>query len=230
MKNIELNEKQLKSLKLFSYYAKSHGCDEATCSVYLYSDGDIDEYSMENWYCDNGSTRIEGYEAINDIVKYIMDSTDYGALMEDSDNSGTIEFSIDCNEKKLDVYLYENVKGTNELGAEYDVEEEDSEDLKNFFIEMRDSGLTEGSVPFDGGGDSGQIESYLETKDGNVDIPSGVEDWLYRSLESFYGGWEINEGSHGKFNFDFDKKNIYLEFNEHTDETESHGKICHIQF
>jgi len=41
-------------------------------------------------------------------------------------------------------------------------------------------------------------------------VPSQVEDWCYQQLEEHFGGWEINEGSQGEFQFDFNQKTLIL--------------------
>jgi hypothetical protein len=105
-------------------------------------------------------------------------------------------------------------------------------------------------VSFDGGGDSGQVETPCEFKpeesakqaeallgevvkgsrvsDGQRYSPSGMEHiWrddptlerlidglCYEVLETVAGGWEINEGSHGTFHFDANKRKMTLDFNE----------------
>jgi hypothetical protein len=230
MRDIKLTEGQLKSLKLFSYYIKSNGCSEVIGSVYFYDGGDYDSNDIGYWHCKDTYSTIDGYDAIDNIIKHIIYESEFSELLEEEYSSGSIEFVLDCNDKRLDVILYEQVNSNNELGNSYDVEEEDNEDLNKFFIEMRDKGLRDGSVTFDGGGDSGEIYSFLDTEDGLIRLPSGVENWLYNTLKNFYGGWEINEGSHGQFEFDFDGKEILLHFNEHAVDTISRGKIFETEF
>lgn len=41
-----------------------------------------------------------------------------------------------------------------------------------------------------------------------------ISSLCYDTLESVYGGWEINEGSHGTFTFDVKKRKVILDFNE----------------
>lgn len=105
-------------------------------------------------------------------------------------------------------------------------------------------------VSFDGGGDSGQVETPCEFKpeesakqaeallvelvkgsrvsEGQRYTPSGMEHiWrddptlerlidglCYEVLETVAGGWEINDGSHGTFHFDANKREMTLDFNE----------------
>jgi hypothetical protein len=37
-----------------------------------------------------------------------------------------------------------------------------------------------------------------------------IEEWCYKELEENFGGWEINEGSQGEFQFDFNEKTVTL--------------------
>jgi hypothetical protein len=62
-------------------------------------------------------------------------------------------------------------------------------------------------VGYDGGGDSGYINSDYRTEDGKTgDTPAAIEDICYDLLED-YVGWEINEGSSGTFIF---TKNTFI--------------------
>ena len=45
-----------------------------------------------------------------------------------------------------------------------------------------------------------------------------MEDWCYTQLENNFGGWEINEGSDGKFMFNFNDMIIVLEHTYNTEE------------
>ena len=55
-------------------------------------------------------------------------------------------------------------------------------------------------VDYSGGGDDGSIEDDGYDDDGNrFRLSNNLEDFLYSRLNSSFGGWEINEGSSGKF-------------------------------
>jgi hypothetical protein len=47
----------------------------------------------------------------------------------------------------------------------------------------------------------------------NPTIDTLVEAICYEELESKYGGWEINDGSFGEFQFNIDKEKIHLSHN-----------------
>jgi hypothetical protein len=73
-------------------------------------------------------------------------------------------------------------------------------------VEVPDGGILE--LVYNGSGDSGYIESsFEENGDG---VPAHIEDWCYRVLEDNFGGWEINEGSDGKFVFNFNDGTVTL--------------------
>lgn len=100
-------------------------------------------------------------------------------------------------------------------------------------------------VTFDGGGDSGQIESIdAEAADGTCrSFPSGtlafrlrdgpkgkrrnqtlspyegVESLVYDCLGQAFCGWENNEGGYGHFIFDVAARTIRLEMNERVTES-----------
>jgi len=237
MEQIQLTKQELESLKLFSYYIQSHGCGEVTCDIYFYEDGNnVELYDLKNWYCkEGGRTSIEGYESIIEVMEKIINSIDIGSYLEsdDYDIRGVIEISIDAKERKLDIELIETVRATNELGSQREVNEDDAVELLEFYELLRQEGVNEASVEFSGGGDSGEIYDNVEVlsgRKGSYKTDRNVEDFLYSWLEDFYGGWEINEGSSGRFIFNIQKNVVYLDFYENIENNESRGKVIHIDF
>ena len=225
---MELNEADLKTLKLFSYYVQSYGVKECDLYVDYYSCG-ID-YLPTNWESLPDRTQIEGYDKINELMERICDSIELENYFDECERYGRVEFNFDAKERKMIANAFEQVYGDNDMGTEFTKEDIDEEVLE-FMDKLKQDGFKSGKVTFDGGGDSGYIESKIVLNDGNdEDIPSGVEDFLYAELQNFYGGWEINEGSHGSFNFEFEENTIWLEFYEHTETMEDRGKVLYIEF
>jgi hypothetical protein len=72
-------------------------------------------------------------------------------------------------------------------------------------IEIPEDGYL--NLKYNGGGDSGYIESDF---DNGQPVPTEIEEWGYQQLEENFGGWEINEGSQGEFQFDFNEKTVVL--------------------
>lgn len=69
-------------------------------------------------------------------------------------------------------------------------------------------------------------EKWEEKKEKvETDLKSAIEDLCYDLLERTHGGWEINEGSDGRFFFDAKTGNIDLEHDSHYMESErfEHG-------
>jgi hypothetical protein len=113
---------------------------------------------------------------------------------------------------------------------------------------MRNNGINELVIEFDGSGDSGQMEGvvcYPESKnnllktqlplircdhrfsDGNWTLVEELtsqsaedvaEDIAYSVLENHHGGWEINEGSYGKIRMSADGSGT-IEYHERVIET-----------
>ncbi len=74
------------------------------------------------------------------------------------------------------------------------------------------------TLKYNGGGDEGYIDSNF----GNGSpVPTKIEEWCYQQLEENFGGWEINEGSQGEFQFDFDTKVVELGHSYNTQDNSS---------
>lgn len=110
-------------------------------------------------------------------------------------------------------------------GSHYDIEDyKEGDSVYDYFIEVRkylDEIKSDSiTVTYEGGGDSGFIETSYESSNGGGSIPAGIEDICYKLLEEF-GGWEINEGSQGSIMLSRDEIEIEHEWNvqeEHWEE------------
>lgn len=227
--NLELSKEQLKTLKLFAYYCASHGAKTATLSVYLNDGGSVD-WMDDDWYSDSG-TKIEMYDKIEELVNYILEDTSM-LNYYDYNNSGSLEFEIDVPEKKLSITGHHTEYGEEAGNGESWDEEELIEDEPEFAGLFEEMGGREGFVHFNGSGDSGDIEDRI-TFDGSRDYlrcPKFLEDFMYRALENNYGGWEINEGSQGKFVINSEEKTVYLEFSYNTEDNVSDGVVGYVEF
>ena len=223
-----VTEDQIKSLKLFSYYLQSHGIKRATIDYYLeYNEVD---YGSDNAYSNDGSS-AELYQSIQDVLESIIEENNLAEL-DDADNRGTLTFYIDCEERTLEAEVYETVYGTRDMSDSRDINELDDSDLKrafeSLFSQMSDEGKPSTTrVYFNGSGDSGDIDGH--TQDGTA-LPNDVLNYFYNWLEDFYGGWEINEGSQGYFAIDADEGQLFLDFQENTEENQQHDIDFQIKF
>jgi len=238
MEDFNPTEQQLKSLNLFAYYVQSQGCNEATCDLYFYENGsELETHDLKYWHCKKGGS-FESYESIEEVLSDIVESIPISDYLEGDDydeSRGSLELSIDSKERKLDIRLIETVRRNNETGTSYEFKDTEMQEkypaIVELFNMMEQKGISQGEVQFDGGGDSGEIYSNMSVSgEDDVRLLDPVLDFLYDALENFYGGWEINEGSHGDFTFYTKDREIVLNFNEHSEDNEDRGKVLHIDF
>ncbi len=220
-----VTEEQLKSLKLFSYYLQSHGIKKAEMQVNIEYCGV--GYMPDNAYGDGGHAEL--YDAIRKTLEDIIENNELHSQGNDCENIGNLTLFIDCVERTLEAEYDEYVIGTNEMSdSKYidddDLDGDEKKAIDSFFNEISKDG---DKIYFNGGGDSGEIDS---TTHNGVNVPNDVLNFLYSWLENFYGGWEINEGSQGSFNFDPSERAVFLDFGENTEETVSADIDFQIKF
>ncbi len=220
-----VTEEQLKSLKLFSYYLQSHGIKKAEMQVYV-EDCTIG-YMPDNAYGDGGHAEL--YDAIRETLENIVEANELHSQGDDCDNRGSLNFFINCVERTLEAEYDEYVTGTNEMSDSKYIDDDDLDGDEKDAIEsfLNEISKTGDKVYFNGGGDSGEIDSRT---DNGIEVPTDVLNFLYSWLENFYGGWEINEGSQGSFDFDPSERAVFLNFGENTEETVSAGIDFQIKF
>jgi hypothetical protein len=164
---------------------------------------------------------------IQKVMSFVINENKLGQINShnyDTINYQRVDFEIDCSSKEITVIYWFSYYGR---GDENSVEYDETDDIARFErwmendmseIEVPDDGIL--TITYNGGGDSGYIESsFDETGDA---VPAGIEDWCYSELESHFGGWEINEGSDGKFIFDFNKSTVLLLHTMNIEESETH--------
>jgi len=146
------------------------------------------------------------------ILKKIIDYVDDEGLHSELPDDGEIDYqrfeiTIDSVKKEISLtHTYNFLTEGDSQGIEYDDMIEEWEEKGVF----DDTSIPEDNylvLRYNGGGDSGYIESDFENGEPS---PGVVEEWCYQQLEDNFGGWEINEGSQGKFEFDFNEKTVIL--------------------
>ena len=162
------------------------------------------------------------------ILQKITNYVDENGLFDPNDNEDLnwSRFDIDIDTAKQEIsfnYWFSYYGRGEENSIEWDGEEG-----KDIFEEWEKDGVFEDltipnngilTVVYNGSGDSGFIESSFEENGDSV--PSSMEDWCYRQLENNFGGWEINEGSDGRFMFNFNDTIIVLEHTYNTEENDT---------
>ena len=226
MTKIDLTPEQIKTLQLFSYYVQSHGAGEITIDISL-QDCNV-EYIPDFGFGDN--TRIDLYDSITELIEELSSLPDlyFDATCEDY---GNLLWNIDCKERKVKVTLYENSLSSNEITNSLPFDNIPSnllEHLDDFINTLPNDEINEYTIYFNGGGDSGYIDDFLTET--NTPIPNHVSDILYELLNNTLGGWEINEGSQGKFILHLDEKVIDLYVEENISELMSLGTVLYFEF
>jgi hypothetical protein len=153
------------------------------------------------------------------IISYVDDEGLYDELPNDANivYQG-FEIMIDSVKKEISLthmYSYQTEGGSE--GVEYDdmIEEWEEKGVFDDIEIPEDNYLV---LKYNGGGDSGYIESNFENGE---PVPTEVENWCYQQLEENFGGWEINEGSQGEFQFDFNEKTVILSHAYNVEESRS---------
>lgn len=206
-------EKSKKIIKLLSKIMKSEGKNELYQTITIYEGGDVSYYFSP--YTERGSIEIP--PAISNYLDNLYEEISNMNIESDEDNVNysTIDVTFDFEDDVFRILLTDYVYDTQGFSTESELDNND--EIEKEIIETLNQWLSEGykfvKVDYSGGGDSGYIESNGYTDDGdvNIQIPAGLEDYIYQMLESNYGGWEINEGSQGTFLIDTVQKTITLE-------------------
>lgn len=153
------------------------------------------------------------------IIDYVDDSDLFSNLSDDSEiNYQRFEITIDGEGSKKEIaltHIYSFQTPGDIQGVEYDdmIEEWEEKGVFNDTSIPEDNYLV---LKYNGGGDSGYIESDFENGEPS---PGAVEEWCYQQLEDNFGGWEINEGSQGEFQFDFNNKTVILSHTYNVEES-----------
>jgi len=227
MKDI-LTPEEKKYLNRTCNYLASLGMKEGTINIELDSDqyslthDDIDWKYVQHFDNNYRADLPEGLRPIlQKVMNYIIDEGKFESPDMESMSYQNIGIEIDCSRKELTVtHNYSYYDRGNGSTVEYESDEDKSkfdkwmeEDLQD--VEVPSDGIL--TLSYNGGGDSGYIEStFDETSDA---VPASIENWCYSQLEKHFGGWEINEGSDGRFIFNFNNSTVEL---EHTYNTEEH--------
>lgn len=227
-RTIELTPEQIRTLKLFSYYCINNASDEVKTELHIYEctlDSDI--YGFHGY----NNIFIEGYEKINDLLMGLINEYNLQSEPFEECTRAQLEIKVDCKERKLLISGMEVVYITEGDGSGYETERiEKDEELSSFFDEMKSKGMGVGFVDFDGGGDSGYINEKMTIDGDDYEIPAHVQNVMYKMIQSNFGGWEMDEGSFGNFEFDFDSKELYLNIEKRMENWEDVGLLLYAEF
>jgi hypothetical protein len=209
-----LTPEEKKYLGRIGRYLRSMGMDYGDIEFEMEPDDEEISY-RENYFPTHFENNYiaEIPDGLVPILKKIIGYVDDEGLYRELPNDGHLiyqrfDITIYGGEKKeislTHIYSFET-QGEPE-GAEYDDMIEEWEEKGVF----KDTEIPEDNylvLKYNGGGDSGYLESDFENGE---TVPTEVEEWCYQQLEENFGGWEINEGSQGEFQFDFNEKTVIL--------------------
>ena len=231
-----LTTEEKKYLRVVSNYLNSLGMRDGVIDFDV-DYGDLFDPSEINWnqvthFSNN--YRAEIPNNLTDILKKVMieSSSKFDTPTAESINWENVSITIDTKEKVLTIlhsWSYTTEGDTNTTEWDYTEDEDvdkmfqDLENLEDLENDERGRILV---LRYDGGGDSGYVEDRFECVDSRnrhhgESVPANIGDWCYDKLESMHGGWEINEGSRGSFEFDLDNKKITLYHTDNINEDES---------
>jgi hypothetical protein len=209
-----LTPEEKKYLGKISRYLNSLGMSLGEIEFEMEPDQEVIDYSPNDFpthFQNNYNAEIP--DGLVSILKKIIDYVDDDDLHRDLPYDGNLDYqrfdiTIYANKKKEIslTHIYSFQIGGEPEGVEYDdmIEEWEEKGVFNDTSIPEDNYLV---LKYNGGGDSGYLESDF---DNGEPVPTEVEEWCYQQLEDNFGGWEINEGSQGEFQFYFDEKNVIL--------------------
>jgi hypothetical protein len=215
MKEI-LTPEEKKYLRSVSNYLKSLGLNTGNIEFDVESGWDtVDMNELTHFSNRYGAEIPEGLVIIlKKIIDYIHEND--LAFHDIHEDTSWIrgEIDIDGDKQEITASEYWTEYGTHdEITNTFEDEPEIFSELKELF---KDGNVPEKlEVRFDGGGDSGYINSLFENT--KIPVPANIEDYCYNLLEQDFGGWEINEGSQGNFVFYMNDEIVELNFSENTE-------------
>ena len=207
-----------------SRYLRSMGMSYGEIQFEMEPDQEVIDYSPNNFptqFENNYNAEIP--DGLVPILKKIIGYVDDDGLHSEVPNDGYLiyqRFDITINAMSGEIslthsYSYQIEGGSQ--GIEYDdmIEEWEEKGVFDDTEIPEDNYLV---LKYNGGGDSGYIESNFES---GQSVPTEVEEWCYQQLEDNFSGWEINEGSQGEFQFDFNEKTVILSHAYNIEESKS---------
>lgn len=203
----------LQNFKLLHFYLKSEGHHLITQDFYIQS-GSIDYY-----YQPFGNTPLKLPKRLEEFYDKLVTLVTEEDFDIDYDNYHTIEVRYTVKNNTLTIKDIEHITVTRDFSSVTDAE---SPEILDIFKLWFDKGFSLVKVDFNGGGDSGYIDSEgYNDSERRIEIPAALDDFLYEILGRNFGGWEINEGSQGTFDIHTDDNEIILHIGVNEEGTET---------
>jgi len=210
---MKFTEKELKILNLYCKILTKMGIPESSYS--FYSSHGYSEYNDDNFRVNHtDESHIPVFPELIDIANKIYEDYDLVQYTDEEAKWQEIKISIVPSEKVIKIYNIVSI-----LDSEYSVLDISYSDMTNeekegFDLMKEESNGENDGIDFDGGGDSGYVSSQTWS---NNDVNGKIEDLCYKLLNRIQPGWEIDEGSSGTFELNYDKNSIKLNFGLHVE-------------
>ena len=171
----------------------------------IWTEMTMDGSRMDYWDQEFQATKNGDYKKIG-IPKQFIKLFDTlvekygGEIWDGSQNEWDSEYyrvdiNVSLSERKIIITSDIQEQTSEGSSHEYDVIEVPS--VQSFLDENE---IDDFEVSYSGGGDDGYIEDDGYDDEGNkYRLSDDLENFLYSKLNNSFGGWEINEGSSGKF-------------------------------
>ena len=246
---MELTEKQKKDLNSFSLILNSLNMEDGVEWYYRYY-GEWEYGEPAGPYYNNRDVSSELNflpGSIGELFEEIKENFDTGNFYNEyyDNENGNLFFILNAEKKEIivnyDYYdmiteesnIEKNFSDFSNVTAGWRGEERAVKTLTNQNVvnELIKQYSNFCKLRYDGGGDSGWIEDEIETENGitkikketdaDVDgIEANLETISYDLLELYYGGWEINEGSSGSINYNFQEQKVTMTHYQNVESTE----------
>jgi len=180
-------------------YMRNLGVDRIWTEMTM-SGSNVDHWDQEFQATKNGDYRkISMTKQFIKLFDTLVEK--YGKEIWDGSQNdwGSDYYRVDINVflSEREIVITSDIEEQTSEGSshEYDVIEVPS--VQSFLDENE---IDDFEVSYSGGGDDGYIEDDGYDDEGNqYRLSDDLENYLYRQLNNSFGGWEINEGSSGKF-------------------------------
>jgi len=208
---MKLQENEIKILKAFCMYIQSYGSKVVRTHIDVGTDGDV-YWDSNGWRGDGTRMTIDGYDAIDDLVRNIIESYDMPSKYFDDEERGYIETIINSNDSTVTFSITRYVQSTDNFDSIIESENLPENVLK-WIREMRETeNYQNGTIHYQGGGDDGYIEDDIEIngKTGYKYPSNEFEDFFLREIGHF-GDWYNNDGGQGDILIDFINETIEIQ-------------------
>jgi hypothetical protein len=225
---MELTEKQKIDLRKFSKLLNALNMEDGVEYVFRhYYKWESDE--PEGPYYRNKNIKSELHfipESIGSLFEEIKDNFDTDLFYNDYyDNyNGGLYLIVNAEKKMLIVkYTYysmitedsmieKSFKDLSEMTNPWRSGEDEVKKLTNeyFLNSMKEEYGSSVELNYDGSGDSGWVNDNVYSEKGHKYLTNELENIAYEVLEKFHAGWEINEGSRGDMDFNFENQTVTI--------------------